>query len=412
MQLVERHIITDQHKLYNEIDALSFASKNLYNLANYHIRQHYFATNEVLSYGKLDKLLQSGIDYKALPAKVSQQVLIQLTNNWKGYLNASKEYETNPDKFEGKPRCPRYKHKTDGRNLLIYTIQATSKKLLRQNIIHLSKTNIKLLTNKKNINQMRIVPSPLGHYVIEIVYQVSIKQLSLSIDKIAGIDIGIDNLGAVTSNQAGFIPLLINGRPLKSINSYFNKQRTLLQSYVGSKGTSKRINQLTHKRNCKIDNYLHNASRYVIDMLVKYGIGRLVIGKNPQWKQEINLGKVNNQNFVAIPHARFIKQLQYKAALVGIEVITIEESYTSKCSFLDNEPIAKQQQYVGRRVKRGLFRSTSGVVINADINGSANIIRKAFPGAFADGIQAVVVQPLRVTPYKLNNVGIHSCPLS
>lgn len=165
--------------------------------------------------------------------------------------------------------------------------------------------------------------------------------------------------------------------------------------------TSRKINHLTNKRNVKVDNYLHNASRFIINHLVANRIGTLVIGKNDEWKQGINLGKRNNQNFVAIPHARFIEMLTYKAQLAGIVVKVIEESYTSKCSFLDNEPCVKHSEYRGKRIKRGLFRVGDGRLINADVNGSANIIKKAFPNAFAEGIQGVVVRPVRVTPYKM-----------
>ncbi len=165
--------------------------------------------------------------------------------------------------------------------------------------------------------------------------------------------------------------------------------------------TSNTIDKLTHKRHVKIDNYLQNASRFIINHLAANRIGTLVIGKNDEWKQGINLGKRTNQNFVAIPHARFIEMLIYKAQLAGIAVKVIEESYTSKCYFLDNEPCIKHSEYKGKRIKRGLFRAGDGRLINADVNGSANIVRKAFPNAFVEGIQGVVVRPVRVTPYKM-----------
>jgi len=175
-----------------------------------------------------------------------------------------------------------------------------------------------------------------------------------------------------------------------------------VQSYLkGEKNTSIKIEQLTHKRNVKVDIYLHNASKFIVNHLADNRIGTLVIGKNDNWKQGRNLGKRNNQNFVAIPHARFIEMLTYKAQLAGIFVKVIEESYTSKCSFLDNEPCVKHSEYKGKRIKRGLFRAGDGRLINADVNGSANIIKKAFPNAFAEGIQGVVVRPVRVTPYKM-----------
>lgn len=180
----------------------------------------------------------------------------------------------------------------------------------------------------------------------------------------------------------------------------------MLQSYLKENiQTSRKIKKLTHKRNCLIDNYLHNASRFIINHLAANRIGTLVIGKNDNWKRGINLGSRNNQNFVAIPHARFIQMLTYKAQLAGIAVKVIEESYTSKCSFLDNEPICKHGEYRGKRIQRGLFRAGDGRLINADVNGSANIMVKAFPNAFAEGIQGLVVRPVRVTPYKKVVVG-------
>ncbi len=402
MKLVERHFITVNHHLYSEIDDLCFRSKNLYNLATYHCRQEFFKTGCVFSYEALDKMLQGTDAYSSLPAKVSQQVLRQVGHSWKSFFAADKSYQASPEKFLAKPRLPGYKPKMGGRNLLTYTAQAISQVGLREGLIMPSKTEIQLKTQQRKVNQVRIVPR-LNHYVIEVVYEKYCISLGLDKSNIAGIDVGLDNLAAVTSNRTGFIPLLINGRPLKSINSYYNQKKAKLQSSLHpTQKTSRRILSLTHKRNCKIDTYLHHASKVVIDGLARANIGTLVIGKNENWKQEIQLGRVNNQNFVSIPHARFIDQLKYKAQLVGIDVLLTEENYTSKCSFLDSEPIGKHEVYQGDRIKRGLFRSANGTLMNADINGSLNIIRKAFPNAFsADGIQGVVVRPVRVTPYKV-----------
>lgn len=199
---------------------------------------------------------------------------------------------------------------------------------------------------------------------------------------------------------------MINGRALKSINQYFNKKRALLMSYIGSKGKSKRLEQLLHKRNNKIADYLHKSSKIIIERLINNQVGVLVIGQNKQWKQNIELGKINNQNFVSVPHTMFINQLKYKAELSGIDVIITEESYTSKCSFLDHEEIKKHESYKGKRISRGLFRSENGNLINADVNGSGNIIRKAVPNAFADGIEGVVVRPfgLRLIKLKCCNI--------
>jgi len=402
MQLVSKHIIDRNHWLYKRLDNLCFLSKNLFNYANYLIRQKFIISGEYLDYYKIQKLCQGKTDYLALPAKVSQQVLLRLHESWKSFFAATKEYNLHPDKFKARPKIPRYKHKILGRNVLTYTVQAISKEWLKKGIINFSKTQIFLTTKVREINQVRIVPKTY-HYSIEVVYEVkAVTGSSSGVEWIAGIDIGLNNLATITSNLKGFGPLIINGKPLKSINAYYHKKKAMLQSYLkGERQTSIKINHLTHKRNVKVDNYLHNASKFIINHLAANRIGTLVIGKNDNWKQGINLGKRNNQNFVAIPHARFIEMLTYKAQLAGIVVKVIEESYTSKCSFLDNEPCVKHLEYEGKRIKRGLFRAGDGRLINADVNGSANIVKKAFPNAFAEGIQGVIVRPVRVTPYKM-----------
>jgi putative transposase len=250
------------------------------------------------------------------------------------------------------------------------------------------------------VNEVRIVPRS-NHYVLEVVYTVEVEpNPDLDDSLVAGVDIGLNNLAVLTSNKPGFQPLLINGRPLKSINQYYNKRKAELQSQLpGQRKSSRRINQLSNKRNRRVAHYLHTASRQVIDCLVEQGIGVLVIGYNQEWKQAIKLGKQNNQNFVSIPHARLVQMLTYKAQLAGIRVRLTEESYTSKCSFLDLEPIGKRESYAGKRVKRGLFRSSTGQHINADVNGSYNIIRKVVPDAFnSEGIEDVVVHPLGFQP--------------
>ena len=401
MQLVEKHIITKYHPMFTACDSACYLSKNLYNAALYEIRQVFFKDGTYLNYNSIEKLMQQRPDYKALPAKVSQQTLRVLDKNFVSFFNASKTYQTHPEKFLGRPKLTTYKDKDKGRNITIYTIQAISSKELKKGIVKLSGTDIELPTkvNIEDICQVRIIPNSI-YYTIEVVYEMPHVALLEDNGRMASIDIGLNNLATLTSNT-DINPLIINGQPLKSINQYYNKKKAKLQSYVGDKGKSKRVEKLTHKRNNKVKNYLHNASRFIVNQLVSNDITTLVIGKNDQWKQDINIGKRNNQNFVNIPHATLIKQLAYKCQLVGITVKLQEESYTSKCSFLDNEPIKKHPIYQGKRIKRGLFRAANGTLINADQNGSLNILRKAFPNAFADGIQGVVVRPVRVNPYKI-----------
>jgi IS605 OrfB family transposase len=408
MRLVERHIIPPRHRFFREIDQLCWLSKNLYNYANYQLRQSFIFEKKYRPYLDIQKAVQGTEPYQALPAKVSQQILMVLDRNWKSFLAANQAYKEHPERFLGRPKLPKYKRKESGRNLLIYTNQALSQPQLKQGIIHPSKTEIYLKTTVETskIKQVRIIPR-LNHYVIEVIYEAEQVQYELDENSYASIDIGLNNLATLTFNQAGIPPILINGRPLKSINQYYNKVRGSLQAILPSNQSSRRLKKLCNCREFKINDYLHKASRLVINTLIHHRIGTLILGKNPEWKQEMNLGKKTNQNFVQIPHAKFIEMLSYKAKLAGIQVILTEESYTSKASFIDNDPIPvykkgekNQWTFSGKRVKRGLYRSGSGRLVNADVNGSLNIMRKAVPNAFGYGIEGVVVHPVRVTPTK------------
>ncbi len=415
MPLVEQHVIKRTDPRFAVIDEAAFKSKNLYNAALYEIRQSFIHHGVYLPYREVQQRMQSHEAYKALPAKVSQQVLMQLAHDWESFFEARDAYREDPSNFTGCPRLPKYKDKVKGRNLLVYTLQALrggqSKRGIR-GVIRPSGLPIEVHTLCTTIDQVRIVPRN-GFYLVEVVYEQGIHPAPLNSAYYAGIDIGMDNLVALASNKPGFVPVLVNGRPVKSINQYYNKRRAEVQSQLRRKGTTKRIERLTNTRNRRIDHYLHTTSRRIIDLLVQEGIGVLVIGKNDGWKQEANLGKQNNQNFVQIPHARFIQMLTYKAKLVGIMVKVIEESYTSKASLLDLDPLpvrdpnnnGEQHQFSGKRIKRGLYRASDGRTINADINGSGNIIRKVAPDAFSkvrgveDGkgvLASLVVHPVRI----------------
>jgi len=397
--------------MWLEIDNLCFLSKNLYNYANYLVRQSFIFEKVYLGFNKLYHLVKEQPDYKALPRKVSQQILKVLDQNWKSFFEANQAYKIYPDKFTGKPKLPKYKHKTQGRNLLIYTIQAISKTGLKKGLVKLSGTDISIPTFVQNIAQARIIPH-IGQYVIEVVYEYSEHHTVTNPELVAAIDIGVDNLAALTSNQKGFVPVLVNGRPLKSLNQFYNKSKAVLQSKLsGEKSTSHQIKRLTAKRNNQVDNYLHVCSRWIIDYLDSRGISKLIIGQNPLWKQEVNNGKKNNQSFTSIPHARFIEMLKYKGIIKGIKVITTEESYTSKASFLSGDTIpnygdegSKKIKFSGYRVDRGMYKIKGEKVrINADVNGSYNIMRKVIPTVFDGGIEGVVVRPFRINPGKAKN---------
>lgn len=291
MRQVERHIIKESHKDYLEIDKLCFLSKNLYNYANYLVRQSFIFEKTYLNYNQIYEQVKNSPDYRALPSKISQQVLRILDKNWQSFFKASKAYSEDPRTFTGKPKLPKYKHKIKGRNLLVYTIQAISKTSLKKGKIKLSKTEIEFPTKAENIACVRIIPR-LKQYVIEVVYEKPNKCTVNNLNSVAAIDIGVDNLAALTSNQQGFTPVMVNGRVLKSINQLYNKTKAKLQSKLkGENQTSSRIQRLTAKRNNQVENYLNVCSSWIINYLDSRGIGQLIIGKNPLWKQEINNGK-------------------------------------------------------------------------------------------------------------------------
>lgn len=416
MQLTERHIINNSHSLYKECDELCFKSKNLYNYALYLIKQEINKTIEekekglrenihYLNYYDINKIMiqTQQPDYVALPRKVANQTLMALDRNWKSFFKSIRDYKKNSSKYCNAPKPPKYLHKICGRFLTTYEKGAISKTYLKNNIISLSGTNIKIKTKQTNINQVRIVPL-LDQYVIEVIYtKEDVIKLSDN-QKYLSIDLGINNLATITTNIKKIKPLIINGKPLKSINQYYNKHNSELKSILekrNKKKQSKQLNKLTIKRNNKINDYLHKASRHIVSLAKEKEINTIIIGKNENWKQNSNIGKKNNQNFVNIPHSRFISMIRYKSEKEGINIILQEESYTSKASFfnLDEIPTYKKSledkySFSGYRVKRGLYKLKDDKrTINADVNGSYNILRKAIPNAFADGIEGFAVIP-------------------
>jgi putative transposase len=326
-----------------------------------------------------------------------------LDKAWKSYFAACAAWEEDLSKFLGHPKLPKYKDKQQGRNLLVYTVQALAKPALKRGQIAPSGLPITVKTNKHDIAQVRIVPRS-GYYVVEVIYEHAIESAPVNPALMASIDIGVNNLAAVTSNKVGFVPRLVNGRPLKSINQFYNKRKAELQAQLPKEQDwTDRLERMTNQRNRRIDHYLHTASRKIIDLLIEEGIGTLIIGKNPNWKQECQLRKRDKQHFVQLPHARFIDMLCYKAKLVGIQVVLQEESYTSVASFLDGDfiptygQVETEPMFSGRRPKRGIYLTSTGLRFNADVNGSYNILRKASPDAFGKGVEdGVVVHPVQL----------------
>ena len=385
----EQQIIRKSHPMWKLIDEMCFASKNLYNYANYIIRQEYIENKRYIPYKEMNSNLKTHQQYKDCMSQPANCVLRLLDKNWKSFFNGLKEYEKNPNKFLGRPQIPKY-IKKDGRYLWMipnnscYYDKDNGELHFRIKKLHSVKWRCQCLGR---LIQVRFVPRGCV-YVMEIVYELEVPEVITNNNRIIGIDLGINNL-ITASNNIGKEPFIINGKILKSINQFYNKRKSHIQSNLSrrnNKSWSNRLDAITRKRFNRIKNYMHNASSYVIKWCLKNQVDTLVVGHNNNWKQDMNMGKVNNQRFLYIPYDMLIGQLKYKCENNGIKFIETEESYTSGTSFIDGEYPCKENYNKKRRIKRGLFQSGQGL-INSDVNGSLQIIRKVIPDAFSYGIE-------------------------
>ena len=397
---VEKHIIKSNNKYYKILDEYCFKSKNLYNFANYYIRKTFIDTGEWLKYNKLDKMLKQkdmDFDYRNMPtAQSSQQCLKLLDKNWKSFFKSIKDWVKHKDKYSGRPKLPKYLKK-NGRNILILTNQNCK---LKNNIINFPKTfnGFTLKTKANNIQQVRMLPRN-KQIVIEVVYKINIKDKIKDNNKYVSIDIGLDNLATLTNN-CNIQPVIINGRKMKSINKYYNKELSHYREIakrVNNLDYTNRMNRLTIKRNNMISDLIHKASKSIIEYTLSCGANTIIIGNNKDWKRNSSMSKKVNQSFVGIPHQDLIDKITYKAKNIGLNVIITEESYTSGTSFLDNELPIKENYKKERRIFRGLFKTNKGRLINADVNGSLQIMKKVFSNAF-DGYE---IEGLGLTPIKV-----------
>ena len=398
MNLTETHQIRPNHKLYSICDELCFKSKNLYNAALFEFRQSYFDKEaDTLNWQNLNRIFNQNnqFDYRELPSKVSNTVLKKLGNNISSFWSLVKK----PD-YKKKVRLPKYLHKTDGRFIVEFNKQTFSNKRDEDNnlIICKSSLNLKIPTKVENPQQIRIVPKT-GCYLIEVVYEIKENKINQN-QRVASIDLGLNNLATVVTND-GDNPILISGGKIKSINQYYNKitskKKALLPYNVF---TSKSLDRLWLKRNNKISYEIHKITKFLANYFDERDVSKVIIGNNSGWKNGINLGKRNNQNFVNIPYSKFINQLTYKCQLLGITVITREESYTSKASFLDYDEIPNYKdeikpKFSGKRIKRGLYKSTTRK-INADVNGAYNIMVKENPNYIIGNREQLGFNPILI----------------
>ena len=375
MILCERHLIKSTHPFYDECDKLTFLAKNLYNATLYYQRDSFFK-KDFKNYYDVNRVFthSNQKDYRALPSKVSKQVQMLVDKSFKSYFALVRKKMNND--YSRSIRIPKYLGKTSGRCVVPYPKDALS--LKNEGFVKFSKTDVVIKTKvaKENIKAARIVPKG-NHFVIEILYKAVVRPLkSDKPERVAFVDPGLNNLMTVTSNC--FNPMIYNGKPFKSINQLSNKTIAVLKSRLSERGlrTSSLLQSVYNKRSRRLADLTHKITTELVNQLDSHNIDTVIFGHNMGQKQDINLGKVTNQNFVQIPYTQLMQLLKYKCELRGIRFIETEESYTSKCSFLDEESICKHSTYQGNRTKRGLFETSSGTLINADVNGSLNIGRK------------------------------------
>lgn len=392
---------------YSIIDTMSYRTKALYNTSLYEINQYYdsykngtrytYKDNKgntkdkgsYIGFVDLDKKIKNTIDnqgnivYKSLPSSLAQQTIKKLDKNYSSFfkllsMKGNKSYDKPID-------SPKYQRKYS-RKELIYTKSKTSQSFIcKEGFLYftvskdLHKGRLKLTKLPKyidfnTIKYIEIVPK-LNRYEMHITYEIQEKEVNIEAKNFYSVDLGMNNLCTITSNKHR--PIIMNGRPIKSINQKYNKRIAKEKSKL-NKGiyTSKKIKDLYNTRGYKLNNEIHKITDFIIKSIEKNDIDHIVIGYNKEWKTNIKLGKKTNQNFVQIPFSKILNQLEYKCKELGIEVHLQEESYTSKCSYIDNEEVKRHKTYKGNRNKRGLFSSKEGIYINADVNGSLNIYRK------------------------------------
>ncbi len=407
----EKILLREGHEDYKRFAQICKISTAIYNCANYYIRQNFFNGYFKINWQSADKYIRLKHNdlYNSLPNQSTQSIIKKLGDDWHSFYKSNNEYKVAPNKFKAKPKPPKYKK---GLGTFISTFQSMS---VKDKHIHFPKKmklnpirihccdNQEVKTSTKDIvvSEIRILPQNSAFY-LEVIYKKEINNnVLLDKNKVLGIDLGLNNLLTITTNQSDLTPLLINGKIIKSLNQRYNKSK----SYYQSNKNKPMIDRVGLYRHCAIKSYFHKVSYFIQQYCLKHNIGTIIIGKNERWKDEINIGKVNNQNFVSVPFNLLINLITYKAKEYGIKVIIQEESYTSKsdalaCDILPTFDKKDKTNYIfkGKRKKRGLYQSSIGKLVNADVNGSLNILRKVIGDGFIRNLinSGCVFQPIKV----------------
>ena len=424
MILTSEYLITDKDNILSEV---AREANNLYNASLYQARYQFIRNHKFVNYSWLDKCFKTKyrnnenmLYHKLMYVQSAQQTLKEVNTVWDSWLKALKAFKANPNKFTGKPRMPKYLPKGKRHTFFVTNQNATVKNGYL--VIPRLNVKVKLVDNLGTVKRVAFKPLPSKKFKMLVQYEVPDVKLKEDNGIYVGIDAGLDNAFTCVTN-ANKRPLIINGKGVKSVNQYYNKQRALLskkhaqyhqccKDIYTKQGTktvyyeSQKMLTITDWRNTKVKQFAHKATKRIIDYALSCGANTIIIGNNKGIKNSANLGKRNNQNFIGIPHYAMVKMIEYKAQMVGIKVIKTNESYTSQTSFLDGEqPCQQNGNYhcklkglspAKRRIKRGLFKTNQGILINADVNGALQIIRKVFPKFKLDnGTEGLVLNPVK-----------------
>ena len=419
MQLTERILIKPNNTHHNEVRKLCRNAASVYNQALYYFRQNFFH-HEQTKWATIDKILKlkHSEKYKAIPNAISQATIKKLGTDFQSFWKAHEAFKKSHEKFKARPRIPNYqKLKTaiqpaQGVSIVDGQLIFPKKLNLKPIKIHCAKEQASLAKSDKAIvKEIRYVPHG-SCFWLEIIYdeekalnkeEINKRQVKLNPNNVFSIDLGINNLVTLVSNKPAFKPVLFSGKPIKSLNQRFNKRKAELQA----KGHQQMNAHAAVRRFCQINDYFHKVSHQIVQLCLQEDVGRIVIGINKGWKQEISIGKVNNQKFVSIPHVNLIQHVTYKAKRYGIEVVEQEESYTSKADSLALDPLPvfkkgnkEKHTFSGKRKSRGLYQSSVGKLINADVNGAINILRKVIGNDFVKSLldKGAVFAPMRWNP--------------
>ena len=390
-------------------------SNNLYNYALYCVRQYWFENQKFLPYEQNYHVCKTNENYKLLAAGVACQTLKCVDRSFKSFFNLIKKAKRAEYRFQD-IELPKYRKKGDLYLLIMSTnaLNIRNGYLLVPMSIRYRKLHCDLKIevpfpkriDSESVKEVRILPCQHGRFFkIQYVYEVEQEPLGLNKENALGIDLGVDNLA--TCVPTGGTPFILDGHRIKSINYRWNKERARLQSVADKQGIrggrTNRVYRITERRNNQVKDVIRKSARYVVEYCKQNDIGTIVVGYNPKFKQSVKLGKSNNQNFTQIPFGDFRLTLKNLCNRYDIDYVEQEESYTSKSSFLDNDPLPEykaEQPYKGtfsgKRVKRGLYKSSNGTLINADVNAAANILRKANRIDSSKLCQGLLASPQRI----------------